>query len=274
LDAGEQPGALQSALLFRVEKGEQDPTYLFGTIHSEDPRVVSLPAVIEDAFARSEVLVMELVLDASTMLRSWNALLLEDGGDLEDIIGADLYRKSLGAVTALGYPALTIQRFKPWAVVTLLSVPPPDTGKFLDLVLYEKALSQGKPVYGLETVKEQLAPFDALSAEEQLNMLRSTIALRHQLPGIYSELVETYLRRDLFGLEDFYRVTIFAQGAGLAQGFKRGINQERNHRMVERMIPFLEKGSAFVAVGALHLPGPEGMLNLLREQGYRITPIY
>src|SRR3546814_9044049 len=59
-----------------------------------------------------------------------------------------------------------------------------------------------------------------------------------------------------------------------ARAYKKAFLDDRNHRMVERLVPLLERGKAFVAVGAAHLPGEEGMLHLLEQQGYRITRVY
>jgi uncharacterized protein YbaP (TraB family) len=60
----------------------------------------------------------------------------------------------------------------------------------------------------------------------------------------------------------------------LAEDFQRRLVDDRNQRMVERMQPYLQQGKAFVAVGALHLPGKTGLLERLQQQGYTVTRVY
>jgi uncharacterized protein YbaP (TraB family) len=59
----------------------------------------------------------------------------------------------------------------------------------------------------------------------------------------------------------------------LAREFQRRLILDRNHRMAERMEPWLKQGGAFVAVGALHLPGEQGLISLLRQQGYSVRGV-
>ena len=60
----------------------------------------------------------------------------------------------------------------------------------------------------------------------------------------------------------------------LASRFKKRLLIDRNYRMVRRMRPRLMEGNSFIAVGALHLPGAEGIIHLLEKEGYRVSPVY
>ncbi len=55
--------------------------------------------------------------------------------------------------------------------------------------------------------------------------------------------------------------------------FLKYLISDRNHIMAERAVPIIDKGNAFIAVGALHLPGKDGIIELLRTKGYRVTPL-
>ncbi len=263
-----------SGLLFEVQNGQGDSSFLFGTMHSEDPRVTRIPQAVRKAFDDAEQFAMEVLMDDATFMESMAALLLTDGRKLEDIIGPRLYREAMEAVTELGYPATSCRQFKPWALVTLLSIPPPSNGDYLDMVLYQEALEQGKQMIGLETVQEQLAPLDNLSDEEQMLLLQAALENRRELPVLYEELLLAYMRRDLAALVELNNEHMDASDSGLARKLNRGIIEERNERMAGRLLPVLQQGRAFVAVGALHLPGKDGLLNLLQTQGYRVTRIY
>lgn len=274
LPVHEGAGYFDTGLLFKVDKEGGDPSFLFGTMHSEDPRVTRLPPAVRQAFDDAERFAMEVLMDEATLMESMAVLRLTDGRDLEDIIGPSLYRQAMEAAGELGYPVTACRRFKPWALVTLLSIPAPSSGDYLDIVLYQQALEQGKQVVGLETVQEQLAPFDSLSDEEQTLLLQATLEGLDELPALYEELLSAYVRRDLAALVELNNTHLDASDSELGRRLNKGVIEDRNQRMAQRLLPVLKEGSAFVALGALHLPGKAGVLNLLQGQGYRIERVY
>jgi uncharacterized protein YbaP (TraB family) len=261
-------------LLWEVSKSGQQPAYLFGTIHSEDPAVVDLPAPVKQAFDASNSVVLEMLMDTDTMRYSSTAMLMLDGRSLSDVIGMPLYEKVSAAIASRGIPELVLQRMKPWAVAVTLSTPALETGQILDRVLYQYALQQDKAVYGLETVREQLDLFDSMSESDQVILLRDAVDKFPELDTLHAELLAVYRQRDLEGLLAINETSMQAEDQRLAKDFQRRVIDDRNQRMAERMQPYLRQGKAFVAVGALHLPGEKGLLNLLEQQGYTIRRIY
>ena len=91
---------------------------------------------------------------------------------------------------------------------------------------------------------------------------------------MHAELLAAYKQRDLGGLMTLNETSMKTGDQRLAEEFQQNLIVDRNHRMVERMREYLQQGSAFVAVGALHLPGEEGLLNLLEQQGYTVRRVY
>jgi len=261
-------------LLWELSKTGQQPAYLFGTIHSEDPAVVELPATVKQAFDASNSVVLEMLLDTDTMRYSSTAMLMLDGRSLSDMIGMPLYKKVSTAIASRGIPELVLNRMKPWAAAVTLSTPALETGQILDLVLYQDALQQDKAVYGLETVREQLDLFDSMSESDQVTLLRDAVDKFPELDALHAELLEVYKQRDLEGLLAINETSMQAEDQRLAKEFQRRVIDDRNHRMAERMQPYLRQGKAFVAVGALHLPGEQGLLNLLEQQGYTVRRVY
>lgn len=261
-------------LLWELSKTGQQPAYLFGTIHSEDPAVVELPATVKQAFDASNSVVLEMLLDTDTMRYSSTAMLMLDGRSLSDMIGMPLYKKVSAAIASRGIPELVLNRMKPWAAAVTLSTPALETGQILDLVLYQDALQQDKAVYGLETVREQLDLFDSMSESDQVTLLRDAVDKFPELDALHAELLEVYKQRDLEGLLAINETSMQAEDQRLAKEFQRRVIDDRNHRMAERMQPYLRQGKAFVAVGALHLPGEQGLLNLLEQQGYTVRRVY
>ena len=261
-------------LLWEISKSGQLPSHLFGTIHSEDPEVVALPAPVRQVFDAANSVVLEILMDTEAMMYSSTAMLMLDGRSLSDVLGMPLYKQVAEAIASRGIPELVLNRMKPWAVAVTLSTPALETGQVLDLVLYQDALQQDKAVYGLETMQEQLDLFDSLPESDQVILLRDAVDNLPELDAMNAELLAVYKQRDIEGLLAINETAMQTGDQRLAKDFQRRVIDDRNHRMAERMQPYLQQGKAFVAVGALHLPGKEGLLNLLEQQGYTVRRVY
>ncbi|MFC1602064.1 TraB/GumN family protein [Pseudomonadota bacterium] len=260
-------------LLFHIEKPGTPPSHLFGTMHSEEPQVLSLPEPVKNAFDNADTLALELKLEPAALQTSMLGMLLQDERELSDIIGPQLYKETITATTENGIPENAIKKFKPWGVIMLLSMPPVRTGQFLDLTLYQSATAQGKILKGLETVEEQLAVFDTLPEIEQVEILRDTLENRHQFKQMFNELLAAYLKRELGTLLQLSH-KYGPSNSEIAQRMEERLINKRNRLMVDRMNPILKQGNAFIAIGALHLPGQKGVLNLLKQRGFQVTTVY
>lgn len=261
-------------LLFKIERAGQPVAYLFGTIHSEDPRVVALPPAVEEAFSSSRILCLEVDMAPSNLLASMTSMFLQDGRQLPDIVDRELYAHLVRVAAGRGIPEVSLRYYKPWAIAVMLSVPPVVTGEFLDLMLYRRAIQANKQVIGLESVEEQLDLFDTLSEADQISLLKEALNNIEQLPTLFQALLEKYLERDLAGLMAINERLLQDAAPWFSARFQDRLLDQRNLRMVERLQAPLVAGGVFVAVGALHLPGERGMLRLLQEQGYRVVRIY
>jgi len=262
----------ERGLLWRINKVGTQPSYLFGTIHVSDPAITDLPEPVATALKRSEQFVMEAQLDGAAMLTFAQAMFFRDGTQLSDLIDADLYERAETLLANYGIPPMAVQSLKPWAAFMTLSMPP-DTGLPLDLVLKRRAQEHGMPVHGLETVTEQAAIFEELKQSTQLQLLRDSICHYETLQGDMAEMKQLYLQRNLAGLFSYHNKYRLHASADYRQLMKR-LLWDRNQLMVERMQSRLDKGGVFVAVGAMHLAGEQGILNLLESVGYQVKPIY
>lgn len=261
-------------LLFEVVIDGVEPNYLFGTIHSADPRVIQLPPPVQAAFDGAQGFVMEAIPDNEAIRKSTALMTYADGRRLKQALPADLYAKTLEVMATRGMSEEAVRDLKPWALVTLLSAPPSANGDFLDLRLYRAALAQGKQTVGLETLEEQIALLDGLPEADQVALLRETLATYPEFGEVFQRLVAAYVRRDLSALVQLSDMYKRWGSPELAERFRRTAIDERNQRMAERMRPLLAEGGRFIAVGALHLPGPGGLLQRLLDQGYRVRPLY
>ena len=274
LACGQADTGHRHGLLWEISQAGQQPSWLFGTIHSEDPEIVNLPPTVREAMDAARSVVLEILMDADAMQYSSTAMLMLDGRSLPDVIGRPLYEKVSTAIASRGIPELVLNHMKPWAAAVTLSTPAPETGEMLDRVLYQDALEQGKAVYGLETLQEQLSLFDAMPEADQIALLNDSVDNFQQLDALHAELLTAYKQRDLGEILAISTASMQAGDQRLAEDFQRRLIDERNRRMAERMQPYFRQGKAFVAVGALHLPGKDGLLNLLERQGYTLRRLY
>lgn len=269
-----QAHAGQQGLLWKIEGAASHPSYLLGTMHSEDPRVVKLPAEIKTIFDRADSFSAELDMKMENLLQTSQRMFYIDGTSLKDVIGRELYQDSVKLLAQYGIPEMLVERMKPWAVATTLSMPKSDSGQFLDLVLFMQAQAMGKKIYGLETVDEQLAVLEDMPLKLQINMLKDAVREYDSSQQMLSELLEIYIRRDLDGLHELSEAYMNKGDAAVAVYFQKAIIDDRNIRMLQRMQARLKEGNAFIAVGALHLVGEQGLLQLLKKQGLQISPVY
>ena len=261
-------------LLFEVSGAGPAPSYLFGTIHSDDPRVLALPVRVQTSFDLADGFVMEAVPDPEAVEKARRMMTFNDGRRLSAILPLDIYRQVADVAARRGLTAAAIEPLKPWALVTLLSAPPSRSGEFLDLLLYRTAQEQGKPVAGLETLSEQMGILDGLTDAEQVALLRDTLATIGELVEVHTRLVAAYVRRDLDALIQLDTMYRRWGSPELAQRVNELAIDERNARMAERLRPLLNQGGRFIAIGALHLPGPKGLLQRLVDAGLVVRVLY
>lgn len=260
-------------VLWRVETTGAAPSYLFGTLHSDDPRVTRLPPPVKQAFERARSFTMEMLTDDAALATIAKHISFDDGQTLPALLGDNLYAETRAALAAVGLPDTGLERQKPWVIVMLLSTPRPRHGLSLDLALQAQAVAQSKAIHGLETAAEQLSVLNDLPLADQVVLLKDTLrSLQHRDAQI-EELTRAYLARDLAGIMKISDRNRPAD-ARVHDALMERLLTQRNVRMAQRMQARLKEGDAFVAVGAAHLPGRHGLLHLLARGGYRVSAVY
>lgn len=264
----------QHGLLWEVHGEGVAASYLFGTIHSEDPEVLRLARPVRQAFDAANSVVLEVLLNMEAMIYSSTVMLLTDGRMLSDIIGRSLFEKTARAIAARGIPEVVLERMKPWAAATTLSVPAPGTGMVLDLMLYQEAQQAGKPLHGLETIREQLDVFDTMPERDQVALLQDAVDNLDLIEEMNAGLLAAWKRRDLAAMMAISDAAMQSGDQRIAHDFEQRLIIERNHLMADRVEPHLQRGGTFIAVGALHLPGEDGLIRLLEQRGYSLRMIH
>jgi uncharacterized protein YbaP (TraB family) len=263
----------EQGLLWQIS-GSNIDAYLFGTIHSEDPRVTQLPEPVKDSFNRADILMLEMSLDLLTSATVASKMFQEPNSSLSKQVGKSLAKEAVQAMQSFGVPPEMTDLMQPWAVVMTLSMPPQVSGQFLDKQLYDKAIAAGKRFQPLESPDEQISVFTKLTLNEQKSLLRNVLDEYRNYPRMYEDLTKAYLARDLDTLVAISFANPISDDTTLQEKFMDQMLTRRNLRMVERMEPFFKQGSVFIAVGALHLVGDEGLISLLRQRGYTVNKIY
>ncbi len=263
-------------VFWEVKKKGGVPSYLLGTMHTDDPRVLNVPDLIQNRFDRADSASFEVKMDASSLMQSMGAMFLDSGQTLKSVIeDKEIYQSLIEQLEEHGMPEMAVQQLKPWAIMIMVSMPKNESGQFLDLVLYQQAQQQQKQIYGLEKIDEQLQFFTQLSIEDQVSLLQETLEQLDQIPDFFEQLHDMYLRRALGEMYQFYqKYAQESEDTELMEKFNKGLLQDRNFRMLKRMQDRLHEGNAFIAVGALHLAGPKGLLQLLQQQGYQLKALY
>lgn len=264
-------------LLWKIEKPNHAPSHIFGTMHVGDPRVVNLAPEVELAFRKADRFGMEMLLGMSAVGKVISGSFFDDGRTLKSIMQQDDYRELLDLLNRkLFLPENKIIHMRPWAVLILLMMPA--TGESaaepaLDMTLYQRAVLRKIPLLGLESPEEQLAVFDTMSTENQLWMLNRSVQNFGEISKQIPLMLEAYINRDLEGLVKLQDQNM-DDDSEIDDQFMLELVDKRNLRMVKRMQDFLAQGNAFIAIGALHLPGEKGVLHLLERQGYSVSPVY
>lgn len=265
--------------LWMVEAPDVAPSYLVGTMHSADPAIATPWPALARVMDRVDSITVELVLDAAATMAMGQAMVLTDGRTLGDIAGPARMARIAAVGANYGMPPDMLRQLWPWAVSMVFSVPPSELQRqsagepMLDNVLREHGEARGIAIYGIETVAEQLALFADYSEEDQLALLDLTLDMHPQVEAQFNALRNAWLAGDLGGLYDAAMDMPATESPELVDIFTTRLIQERNYRMADRIASLLDRGNALIAVGALHLPGEEGLLALLDERGYTVSQV-
>lgn len=271
-------------LLWKIEKDGMVPSFLFGTMHMTDPRVTELTPEAHGAFEASSTVVIETtdVLDETkamaAMLAKPELMLFTDGTKWPSLLSNEDRALATKALAERGIPIQTVQTMKPWILSAMVALPACEIARktggapVLDIKLAQDAEANGKAVAGLETVGEQLEAMASLPLEFHLEGLVETLRLGDRIDDVIETMIVLYEHADTGTLWPLFRAVLPPSDGGESYAaFEKAMITSRNAVMAERALPMIEKGSAFIAVGALHLPGPDGLVEKFRDNGFTVT---
>ena len=274
-----------AGLLWKIEKEGAKPSFLFGTMHMTDPRVVTLPAQAQAAFDGSGTVVIETtdVLDQKKMMAGFmenpELMMFTDKTTLKSLLSPEDLKIAEEALAKRGIPLASVIKMKPWVLASMVSLPACELTRkaagepMLDINLAKLAEAGGKALGGLETAKSQLEAMASLPLEFHMDGLIETLKLGDRMDDVIETMIGIYVSGETGMFWPFFREALPSgddSDSGYA-AFEEAMITSRNAIMAREAKSFLDKGGAFVAVGALHLPGDEGVIALLRKDGYTLT---
>jgi len=272
----------EKTTLWKVSgNGLERPSYLFGTYHLLQESYVKDNAAIMEAFDECLGVVVEVEIDSLSMMNAMGNMLLQDG-QLSDLFSQEEYNRlatTFGKMT--GQSIEPYLGLKPNAVMSALmrtlasemvATLSPTQGQPLDLYFASHGRSLGKSISPLETLDLQMKIlFGSQSPKQQAEAL--TVLLDHtdEVLEMSKKLLLSYLDGDLIALSQL--------GDDYPEFYNLGIDEKelidnRNTKWLEQLPILMEKESQFIAVGALHLVGKNGLIYQLASQGYTLTPVH
>jgi len=254
--------------------GEHNTVYLAGSVHLLKAGDSTLPTTFDRAYAGSQRLVMELDLGKidPTETASWMMEhgKLPEGSNLRKAIGDERYRRVSSEATRLGLPMEMIDQLAPWVLgLELMEMQYAQLGfdseAGVEQQLEHRAQTDSKPTSGLETVSEQLGIFEALSPEEQAKFLDLVVTEMHDVDSDTRAVIAAWRVGDAVKL-----ASLLGDEYKSFPALYRTLVSDRNRRWVPQIESLLkDKNNYFVVVGALHLVGDGGLLELLRKDGFK-----
>lgn len=265
------------SLLWKVSgNGLHEPSYLFGTYHVLKDSYLSGSPKVKAAYEGAKGVVVETTIDSSAMLvmgmrgimlnNSLNRLLSEADYKLV----ADEFRATTG------YDLMMFNQMKPVVTATMMSMAQLEkdsdtlqtfTGLPIDLFFASDGRKRHKTVTSLETMEEQMTYlFDHDPVEKQAEQLVAMVREKNGFQKASKAVTQLYMKQDLNGMWEL------SQKMSEQYGDMTHLLDDRNRNWMKKLPTLMAARPTFVAVGALHLPGPNGLITLLRKEGYTVEP--
>ncbi|UII24913.1 TraB/GumN family protein [Fulvivirga maritima] len=253
------------SLLWRIEGNElTEPSYLFGTMHVKDARAFNFSDSVMLAIQRSQSFALELHPDS--MMNGIFNKYFEDDKNFQKLFDNDEYEaidKKLQEEKGYGLDQLNVKN--PIILKSLLTPKEDkqdDKSTFVDAYLYGIAKTLNKNIHGLEQVEDQTKIFYDAPPEEQ----------KKEIVDILNYDTESYAK-NLESMINIYSTGDLRSIEKMVESHIDSIFISRNIVMTNSMVKLMSKTPTFAAVGCAHLPGQAGLIQMLRDKGYKVSPV-
>lgn len=263
--------------LWRISRAGVPDSFVLGTIHVADARVSPVTPPIAEALAGSRTLAMEILPVEVNATAVEDLETLPDGGRLDRLLGATAYAQVLRTLQAQGIDERAIEGMKPWAALLRVTrIAPQGELRSLDENVFVAARARRMRIASLESIEEQVLSFDGVPLESQVALLVHALAHPDALAALTEPTIATWLRGDLATLARLPARAgdAFPEMRPHYERLARHVVHDRTVLLHHRLFLPLREGRVFVAIGAAHLSGNDGLLAMLRRDGYRLTRIW
>lgn len=270
---------LEKSLLWKITGKGIKPSYLFGTIHIIGAKDYLWTPAMNAALKKTQKLVTEIDMSKqlSMVVTMMQLAPMKDGKTLEDLLSEEDYamvKTYFTEETKSNEAKITFSVAQNWQPMLLMSALYPEMidgpVKMYEMELVKIAKKEDMEFGGLETVEDQMKVFHGIPYKDQAKTLVETIQKLKESDGVSTELqtmIENYKTQDVDGMLD-------DMGEDLDDmGNPDALINDRNKNWIPKIIATSKKTRTFYAVGAGHLGGDNGVIRLLRKQGYKVTPV-
>jgi len=266
-----------NTLLWKISgNGIAKPSYLFGTVHMICKDEAFLSNNLITAIEKADRVYLELDMDnLMEMVGAIAKMKMNNDTTLADLLTPEEYQlaKKYFEKKVTMLPFSVLETYKPMVASSLLmeSGVGCDAQVAMEQLVMEEAKKNGKRIDGLETMAYQMSIFDTIPYKVQAKeLLKSISSGDNESDGDkeFKELMKAYKDQDLTKLGEMITKT-----DGAINQYEDLLLNNRNKNWVEKLKTLLENKSLVIAVGAGHLPGDKGVINLLRQAGYTVTPV-
>jgi uncharacterized protein YbaP (TraB family) len=265
--------AVDNSLLWEISgNGLKVPSYLFGTFHMLCKEDIHFSPALKQAIINSKEVYLELDLDdPATLMGGLTLLNMKEGKKLKDLYTEQEYKRVTDFFKdSLKTPIGFFQGMKPLFLVALLypKMMPCSSTSGVDESIMQQAKAAGKEIKGLETIAFQASVFDSIPYKKQAAELLNTIDSMEKARLYFDLMLTAYKEQRLDKIEAIINNPEF--GSAGDQDF---LVTSRNKNWVMQLKEIMKNRSVFTAVGAGHLTGKEGLIALLRAEGYVVKAL-
>ncbi len=267
-------------LLWKISgNGLEKPSYILGTMHTAPVSICDNIDGFDEAFSSCTQFYGEMNMsslkDPEEMQKLMAAMMLPQDTLLSDLFTPEEYKILDSTIKKhIGFSVDMLKNMKPMALsaqlammigVKQLKLSPADMGQLVDDALQVKAAENNMSVYGFETLDQQSKILFNTPLKEQAEALMLSIEMG--LEEVSQKMIDAYYDHDI---KELYKQF---DDAGMNEEEKAIMLDNRNIDWVEQLSEILPKAPTFIAVGAGHLPGKNGVIELLKDKGYKVKPV-
>jgi len=257
------------SLLWEISgNGLKTPSYLYGTIHIQRKEVFAYDSIVQKIFDTCSAYAMEISMDEVNPIKAAKMMMLEK--PLDQLISPEKYARIdsfFRAETGIGIGLR--KTTKPFFLMAQLMQKDigSDMEMALDLYFFNMAKDQKKKTIGIEKFEEQMAAVDQLTVDEQVDLILKGLGDTTSSMAKFDDLIKVYLEGDLDKMIELSTDTMYPPK------FNQAFLIDRNVHMAERIGKHCKDQMTFCAIGAAHLGGPQGVIELMKKDGFTLKPI-